>query len=105
MGCQRTRSPAWYPGTAVAFSNASSPVKAGCSYGGVADKISPASRAPSSHVRGGLGMSNVLACTVTASASVSDYSGARRVSAIRCGGGPDDEEEGDIYAAAYAVQQ
>ncbi len=67
-------------------------------YGGIADRIVNLARNLVGHVRGGLGMSNVVACTLFGGVSGSPVAD---VSAMGAADDPDDEKEG--YHADYAV--
>ncbi len=60
-------------------------------YGGIADRIVAFAKSLVGHIRGGLGMSNVVACTLFG--GVSGLAGRRRVGDGR-GDDPDDEARG-----------
>src|ERR1700704_3337647 len=67
-------------------------------YGGIADKIIALAKSMAGHVRGGLGMSNVLACTLFGGVSGSPVADVSAMGAVMI---PMMKREG--YAADYAV--
>ena len=67
-------------------------------YGGIADKIVDFAKSLAGHVRGGLGMSNVLACTLFGGVSGSPVADVSAMGAVLI---PQMKKEG--YDADYAV--